>query len=255
MAPRTKSPSGTGGGPPRHPSGGPAAGVTSATHAAQQAATAGTPNAASGTGTPAPPPAARPAQPTHPAGAPPMPTAPLNAADIHHSAKSVEHIAHGDGGRSGGHLAGTGFSGKTEFPRSWNVAKIKAATYEVTQMGPPVKGPLLTRDADGNPAWAYNYEGMVDGVNIRTVVLETGEIRTSFPKNGRDMGVIENPPAPHPPPPGIPQGVPPRYSHPSLGGDGSWTWEGPKGNEIRKIVKDAHGIVHGPFVLGPYQKK
>lgn len=265
MAPRTRNPSGTGGGDgspaqrPSQPQGGttPSAGLTSATQAAQQSATAGTPRAAGSPGTPAPPPSARPATSpsTHRAGAPPIPAAPPRAADIHHSSTSKEHIVHGDGGRGGGHLAGTGFSGKTEFPKSWTAAKIEAASYEITQMGPPVKGPLLTKDANGNPRWSYNYEGMVDGVNIRTTVLENGEIRTSFPRDELGMGVIVNPSAPHPPPPTIPQSVPPRYSHPALGGDGSWTWEGPKGSSIIRVVVDARGNIHPPVNLGPYPRR
>ncbi|WP_312877589.1 EndoU domain-containing protein [Lentzea indica] len=161
---------------------------------------------------------------------------------------------HGDGGRQGGHLAGSGFSKKTEFPKNWNEAKILDAAYKVTQTGPPVGPVMPTRDADGNPAWAYNYEGTVDGVEVRTTVLSTGEIRTSFPSNPNDPGVITNPSSPHPPPQGVPAASPPRFSHPDLGGDGSWTWEGPKGDRVVRVVQDAQGNVTKTD-LGPYKKK
>lgn len=187
-------------------------------------------------------------------GTPTKPTAPPAADRIHHSEASRKHILKGDGGRQGGHLAGTGFSKKTEFPKDWDETKILDAAYHVTQQGPPAKGPYLTKDADGNPAWAYDYIGRVDGVEVKTTVLANGEIRTAYPPNSSDPGVITNPPAPNPPPKGIPMSSPPRYSHPDLGGDGSWTWEGPKGNKIIRVVQDAQGNVT-VTELGDYKKK
>ncbi|MGR6322677.1 EndoU domain-containing protein [Micromonospora soli] len=182
------------------------------------------------------------------------PTAPPGADDIHHSDASRQHILEGDGGRQGGHLAGTGFSKKTEFPKDWDGPKILDAAHQVTQQGPPAKGPYLTKDADGNPAWAYDYTGRVDGVEVKTTVLANGEIRTAYPPNGNDPGVITNPSAPNPAPKGVPMSNPPRYSHPDVGGDGSWTWEGPKGNKIVRVVQDAQGNVT-TTVLGDYKKK
>ncbi|SCG72452.1 EndoU domain-containing protein [Micromonospora coxensis] len=182
------------------------------------------------------------------------PTAPPDMDDIHHSEASRQHIIEGDGGRQGGHLAGTGFSKKTEFPKDWDEAKILDAAHRVTQQGPPAKGPYLTKDADGKPAWAYDYQGTVDGVEVKTTVLANGEIRTAYPPNGADPGVITNPPAPNPAPKGVPMSNPPRYSHPDVGGDGSWTWEGPKGNKIIRVVQDAQGNVT-TTVLGDYKKK
>jgi hypothetical protein len=228
------------------------AGVSSATKAAATTAQAGTPGGGSSNpGTPAGKPGNK--QSTK-KPLPAKPTTPPKADDIHHSEKSKEHIVHGDGGKQGGHLAGTGFSNKTEFPKGWDEAKILAAAHQVTQSGQPVAGPMPAKDADGNPVWAYNYEGMVDGVLVRTTVLSDGEIRTSFPPNAADPGVILNPPAPTPAPQGIPQGIPPRYSNPATGGDGSWTWEGPKGDRVVKIVQDAQGNVTKTD-LGPYKKK
>lgn len=255
----TKNPGGGTGGPSnkkpsqQHGNINAGAGVSSATKAAKAAATAGQPAAAGKPGTPAGKgkgnnkPAKKPL--------PPKPTAPPKPEDIHHSAKSREHIIPGDGGKQGGHLAGTGLSTKTEFPVSWKEPKIMDAAYQVTQMGPPVSGPKAMKDANGDPAWGYNYEGMVDGVLVRTTVLSTGEIRTSFPPDATNPGVILNPPAPSPAPQGIPVGVAPRYSHPDVNnGDGSWTWEGPKGDKMIRVVQDAQGNVT-TTELGPYKKK
>lgn len=242
------SPSGSGKPPQSHGSINAGNGVSSAQSATGQAAQAGKPP---GTGhggtTPSGP-------PKTPAGHPPPPTAPPGASDIRHSPASEAHIIDGDGGKQGGHIAGTGFSNKTEFPPGWDRAKILDAAHQVTQQGPPVTGPKPTKDADGNPAWAYNYEGVVDGVTVRTTVLSTGEIRTAFPPNASDPGVVLNPPAPTPAPAGIPQGNPPRYSHPDVNGDGSWTWEGPKGDKVIRVVQDAQGNVT-TTVLGDYKKK
>lgn len=185
---------------------------------------------------------------------PPKPTDPPKAEDIKHSDASTEHIIEGDGGRQGGHLAGTGFSKKTEFPKDWDEQKILDAAHEVTQQGPPSKGPYLTKDANGNQAWAYDYTGTVDGVTVKTTVLADGEIRTAYPPNSADPGVISNPPAPNPAPSGVPMGNPPRYSHPDVDGDGSWTWEGPKGDKVIRVVQDSEGNVTKTD-LGPYKKK
>ncbi|OLF16200.1 EndoU domain-containing protein [Actinophytocola xanthii] len=259
MTPKPKNPGsggGTGGTGPKgrpsqvHGSINAGKGVSSAQQAITQAAHAGRPGAGSGgTTTPAhiPTKATKPPATT-------KPTAPPSANDIHLPDIANTHILRGDGGRQGGHLAGTGLSKKTEFPKDWDGAKILSAAYQVTQ-GPPVKGPFPTKDADGNVRWAYNYEGVVDGVTVRTTVFaDNGEIRTAFPTNPADPGVIENPAAPNPPPKGIPQSEPPRYSHPDLGGDGSWTWEGPKGDRVVRVVQDAQGNVTTTD-LGPYKKK
>ncbi|MFI0465455.1 EndoU domain-containing protein [Saccharopolyspora sp. 5N102] len=224
-------------------------GISSAQQATAQAAQNGRPGGSGGKqpGKSTNPPPNKPAPP-------PKPTAPPKPDDIHHSDASEKHIIEGDGGRQGGHLAGTGFSKKTEFPQGWDKPKILDAAHEVTQQGPPKTGPKPTEDADGNPAWAYTYEGTVDGVTVRTIVLSNGEIRTAFPPNGADPGVITNPSAPNPQPKGVPVSEPPRYSHPDVGGDGSWTWEGPKGNKIVRVVQDAEGNVTRTE-LGDYQKK
>lgn len=229
-------------------------GVSSAQTAIAQSAQAGRPrNAAQQTTTPShiPTTTNKPIVPSNQASSSTQP----NAADIHLNDTAKEHILDGDRGRQGGHLAGTGFSKKTEFPVSWDGPKILDAAYQVTQTGQITKGPFPTKDANGNVRYAYNYEGVVDGVTVRTTVFaDNGEIRTAFPPNASDPGVIENPPSPNPPPKGIPQSDPPRYSNPAAGGDGSWTWEGPKGDKIIRVVQDAQGNVT-TTELGPYKKK
>lgn len=235
--------------------------VSSAQTAVQRLIDGGTPGQATGATTPA-------HIPTTPNMLPmpskTIPFPPPKPDEIHLPPGAKEHILDGDGGRQGGHYPGTGFSKKTEFPRGWDADKIQDAAYQVTQSGNPVKGPYPTKDADGNVRMAYNYEGKVDGITVRTTVFaDNGEIRTAFPPNGgqKDSSgnpVIENPPAPNPQsnppsPPGIPQSDPPRYSNPDAGGDGSWMWQGPKGNEIIRVIQHADGTVERT-VLGPYKK-
>lgn len=256
-------PKGTGGGN-THPPGRPSQvhgninagkGVSSAQQAIAAAAQAGRPRGVAGqTTTPANIPTTTtkppvPVTPTTPSSLPPT------RDDIHLNDTAKQHILDGDGGRQGGHLAGTGFSNKTEFPVGWDGPKILDAAYQVTQTGKVMRGPYPTKDADGNIRHAYDYEGQVDGVTVKTTVFaDNGEIRTAYPPNPSEPGVIHNPPAPVPPPAGIPQSEPPRYSNPAAGGDGSWTWEGPKGDRIIRVVQDAQGNVTTSD-LGPYQKK
>ena len=231
--------------------------VTSAQTAVQRLIDGGTPGQATGATTPS-------HIPTTP-NMLPMPSnsihfPPPKPDEIHLPPGAREHILDGDGGRQGGHYPGTGFSKKTEFPMGWDADKIQDAAYQVTQSGNPVKGPFPTKDDDGNVRMAYNYEGVVDGVTVRTTVFaDNGEIRTAFPPNGgeRDSSgnpVIENPPAPNPAPPGVPMSNPPRYNNPDAGGDGSWVWQGPKGNEIIRVTQRPDGTVERT-VLGPYNKK
>jgi hypothetical protein len=156
----------------------------------------------------------------------------------------------GNGSAGGGHKAGTGRPGKTEFPASWTDQDILDAARQVTQQGPPVEGPFTTKNADDQFVKAWNYEGVVKGVRIQTTVLQGGEIRTAFPVRPASPGVIVNPKAPSPAPSGIPLGVSPRYSNPAAGGDGSWTWRGKKKGKDIEVRLDANGQVatvdHGP---------
>ena len=97
------------------------------------------------------------------------------------------HILDGDE-TGGGHRAGTGLPGKTEFPAEWSdevvlenitsVAKDPNSTWtqrtgnpgaEFTNRGTPVK-------------WAV--EGTVDGINIRVIVEPSGRgVVSGYPTN------------------------------------------------------------------------
>jgi hypothetical protein len=134
---------------------------------------------------------------------------------------------------------------------NWTDQDILDAAHQVTQQGSPTKGPYLTKNADKQLAWAWDYQGVVRGVRIKTTVLQSGEIRTAYPLDPSNPGVIVNPRAPTPAPSGIPQGVSPRYSNPAAGGDGSWTWRGKKHGRDTELRLDAGGQVtkidHGPM--------
>lgn len=232
--------------------------VSSAQTAVQRLIDGGTPGQAAGATTPSHIPTST--------TTPPKPgtrgdtASPPKPEDVHLPPGAREHILDGDGGRQGGHYPGTGFSKKTEFPKGWTPEKIQDAAYQVTQSGNPVKGPIWTKDADGNIRPAYNYEGTVDGITVRTTVFgDNGEIRTAFPPNGGETDssgnpVIENPPAPNPAPKGVPMSEPPRYNNPDAGGDGSWVWQGPKGDKIIQVVQYPDGTVE-KTELGDYKKK
>lgn len=94
----------------------------------------------------------------------------------------ARHILGGD--RSGGgHRAGTGKPGKTEFPPGWDDAKIIAAIKAVAGTG-EVKEPAHRRGE-------LVISGVVDGVTIEAVVKQNGDVRTAYPVSG--PGVVRNP--------------------------------------------------------------
>lgn len=94
----------------------------------------------------------------------------------------AEHILSGDK-TGGGHRAGTGKPGKTEFPESWSDDKILDGVADVAQNG-NVKGPA-------HRPGEFIKSGTVDGVDIDVVVKGDGGVRTAFPTGGSD--VIRNP--------------------------------------------------------------
>ncbi|MGF1432570.1 EndoU domain-containing protein, partial [Kitasatospora sp. LaBMicrA B282] len=159
---------------------------------------------------------------------------------IHHSPESEKHILQGDGGKQGGHLAGTGIPNKTEFPKSWTPKKIMDESLDVAKNGTVTHGPKPTKDAHGNMRMSWEKEGTRDGVTIRVIVLDDGEIRTAFPVAGKDL--IFNPPSPQRPNVASPSSSP-RYSNPALGGNGDWTFIGKKKDSIIKVVTDGQGHV------------
>jgi EndoU nuclease-like protein len=90
------------------------------------------------------------------------------------------HILDGEalpGGRySGGHRAGTGFPGKSEFPRDWSDDKIM---HEIADVA--TDSAAVTRAGRGGDVFV---RGTRDGVDIE-VLLRRGEIWTGYPTNVR----------------------------------------------------------------------
>jgi hypothetical protein len=96
------------------------------------------------------------------------------------------HILDGDEtGSGGGHRHGIGNPGKTEFPASWDDAKIIGTALNVARGPdrPPVR-------QDWNDTWLCT--GTRDGVDVSVVVMRSGEILTSWPEEG-GPGVVRNP--------------------------------------------------------------
>ena len=96
--------------------------------------------------------------------------------------QAEKHILEGEeypnGKIGGGHRAGTGHSGKTEFPDSWSDDKILDEISDVAT------DPASTSEEDGN---ATIVEGFREEVEIR-VVIRDGRIVTGYP-----IGVEPNP--------------------------------------------------------------
>jgi hypothetical protein len=96
------------------------------------------------------------------------------------------HILDGDEtGSGGGHRHGVGKPGKTEFPASWDDAKIISTALNVA--GGPDRPPVRQ---DWNDTWLCT--GTRDGVDVSVVVMRSGEILTSWPEEG-GPGVVRNP--------------------------------------------------------------
>jgi EndoU nuclease-like protein len=93
------------------------------------------------------------------------------------------HILDGDA-YGGGHRAGTGSPGRTEFPADWTDEQVLDHIKDVA------------RNPDGDPVQQSNgrwrYEGVRDGVNITAIVEPDGRIWTAWPREG-DPGVVRNP--------------------------------------------------------------
>jgi Bacterial EndoU nuclease len=95
------------------------------------------------------------------------------------------HILDGDETGGGGHRHGVGKPGKTEFPASWDDAKIISTAVNVA--GGPDRPPVRQ---DWNDTWLCT--GTRDGVDVSVVVMRSGEILTSWPEEG-GPGVVRNP--------------------------------------------------------------
>jgi hypothetical protein len=101
------------------------------------------------------------------------------------TSERTTHILDGDETGGGGHRHGVGKPGKTEFPASWDDAKIISTALNVARGPdrPPVR-------QDWNDTWLCT--GTRDGVDVSVVVMRSGEILTSGPEEG-GPGVVRNP--------------------------------------------------------------
>jgi Bacterial EndoU nuclease len=96
----------------------------------------------------------------------------------------AKHILEGDG-TGGGHRAGTGKPGKTEFPAKWDDDKVLSNIEDVAR-NPDYK----PYEPQSTGRWLY--EGTRDDVHMYVVVNPDGTIRAAWPREG-DPGVIKNP--------------------------------------------------------------
>ncbi|MEV0089813.1 WXG100 family type VII secretion target [Saccharopolyspora sp. NPDC050642] len=107
-----------------------------------------------------------------------------NPASVHITAERATHILYSDQ-TGGGHLAGTGKPGKTEFPPppGWNGPDILSRVQDVAKNpdSPPIR--------QDNGRWKLT--GVRDGVLIEVILNEDGSVRTAYPKGG--PGVEQNP--------------------------------------------------------------
>lgn len=95
----------------------------------------------------------------------------------------VEYILDGDSLGGGGHGPGTGMPDKSEFPATWDDAKIIASSLSVA------RDPSSISDVD---AWGRRVVvGVRHGVQIVVIVDEGGQIVTAYPEAG--PGVVRNP--------------------------------------------------------------
>jgi Bacterial EndoU nuclease len=139
---------------------------------------------------------------------------------IHRSEQTDTHVTAGEGHARGGHRAGTGYPGKTEFPPDWSDQQILDAVDQAAQ------NPQTPWQQQGS---RYVYWGESNGVHVRVVVEGDGRIVTAFPDppDQPGTGVYRNPSAP-PAPAGGQRPVWTR-DDPASGTDGHWTWETPNG--------------------------
>ncbi len=91
------------------------------------------------------------------------------------SSKKTNHILNGDS-TGGGHLAGTGKAGKSEFPQNWTPDDVMNNASDIATMPKPSGGRVI--QADGRFRSTHNVNG-VDQV----VVDDGADLVTSFPRN------------------------------------------------------------------------
>jgi hypothetical protein len=107
------------------------------------------------------------------------------ANDISVSPERTAHILDGEPDGGGGHRHGTGRSGKTEFPASWDDKKIMDIALDVARR--PDCAPTLQH---WNDRWICT--GTREDVEVSVIVLRSGEAWTSWPEEG-GPGVVRNP--------------------------------------------------------------
>src|SRR5207237_8226854 len=78
-----------------------------------------------------------------------------------------------DGTYSGGHRAGTGFPGKSEFPSTWSDDQI---IHNISDVATDPAAKMSTRGG------ASIAQGTRDGIDVE-VLIRGGEIRTGYPTN------------------------------------------------------------------------
>ncbi|WP_018681206.1 EndoU domain-containing protein [Actinokineospora enzanensis] len=113
--------------------------------------------------------------------------------NVHHMAEGDPYDAADPGKQNtGGHLAGAGGPGKTEFPAAWTLDDVKAALAQVADQGRTVdsQGNLTTQPrADRNhmnaPVWSWRYLGTatVKGITVEIdmYVYSDGTFRNAYP--------------------------------------------------------------------------
>ncbi|MFI0465721.1 WXG100 family type VII secretion target [Saccharopolyspora sp. 5N102] len=106
-------------------------------------------------------------------------------ASVHVTADRATHILDGDPPprNAGGHLAGTGKPGKSEFPPGWSRMDVLNRIQDVA------KDPDSPPELQPNGKWKA--VGVRDGVFIEVVLDGNGSVVTGYPKGG--PGVHENP--------------------------------------------------------------
>lgn len=107
----------------------------------------------------------------------------MSSSPLYPSAQTWLHILFGDN-EGGGHLAGQGFDGKSEYPSYWAFSRIESAIV-LAQLQ------RLNRGMEISPGV---FDELVDGILLRIVIRQsTGgllEIETAFPLRGN--GVFRN---------------------------------------------------------------
>ncbi|HHK5816701.1 TPA: EndoU domain-containing protein, partial [Serratia marcescens] len=90
------------------------------------------------------------------------------------SSQRRKHILDGDA-TGGGHRAGTGKPGKSEFPQSWSDEKIMHVISDIAT------DPNVSRKAGrGGRTIA---EAVKEGINVRVIQESNGDIVSGFPTN------------------------------------------------------------------------